>query len=45
MPEEMIAKKIPMCDAQEAFLLYKAPGGVSGKVLLTNEIEENGGML
>lgn len=45
VPEEMIAKKIPMCDAQEAFLLYKAPGGVSGKVLLTNEIEEDGGAL
>ena len=37
VPEAMIARKIPMSQAQEAFELYKMPGGVAGKVLLVNE--------
>lgn len=32
-----IFKKVPMCEAQEAFQMYKTPGLVKGKVLLVNE--------
>lgn len=34
-----IYKKIPMSQAQEAFQLYKTPGLVKGKILLSNEEE------
>lgn len=34
---ELIYKKIPMSQAQEAFQLYKVPGLVKGKILLFNE--------
>ena len=37
VPEEMIAHRIPMSQAQEAFEYYKKPGGVAGKILLVNE--------
>ena len=32
-----IYKKIPMSQAQEAFQLFKTPGLVKGKILLSNE--------
>ena len=35
--EGLIAMRLPMSKAQEAFQLYKKPGGVSGKILLINE--------
>lgn len=35
-----IYKKIPMKDAQEAFMLYKTPGQVQGKLLLSNAEED-----
>ena len=34
---DLIYKKIPMSQAQEAFQLYKTPGLVKGKILLVNE--------
>ena len=34
-----IYKKIPMSQAQEAFQLFKTPGLVKGKILLSNEEE------
>ncbi|ONI48085.1 galactitol-1-phosphate 5-dehydrogenase [Candidatus Epulonipiscioides saccharophilum] len=34
---EFVAEKIPMAQAQEAFMLFKEPGRVKGKVLLVNE--------
>ncbi len=34
---ELIGAKYPMAQAQEAFMLYKTPGAVSGRVLLVNE--------
>ena len=37
--EGLIYKKMPMSQAQEAFQMYKTPGLVKGKVLLTNEEE------
>ncbi|MCI8834081.1 MAG: galactitol-1-phosphate 5-dehydrogenase [Ruminococcus sp.] len=33
----LIYKKMPMCQAQEAFQMFKTPGLVKGKVLLVNE--------
>ncbi len=36
---ELIFKKMPMSQAQEAFQLFKTPGLVQGKILLTNEDE------
>lgn len=38
--EGFIGQQIPLSQAQEAFLLYKSAGGVTGKILLINE--ENG---
>lgn len=35
-----IFKKFPMCQAQEAFQMYKTPGVVKGKILLMNEEQE-----
>lgn len=32
-----VFKKMPMCEAQEAFQMFKTPGYVKGKVLLVNE--------
>lgn len=32
-----VYKKMPMCQAQEAFQMYKVPGMVKGKILLMNE--------
>ena len=34
---EMIYKKMPMSQAQEAFQMFKTPGLVKGKILLVNE--------
>lgn len=34
---EMVFAKYPMCQAAEAFELFKTPGAVGGKVLLVNE--------
>lgn len=37
---ELIGAKYPMSRAQEAFMLYKTPGAVSGRILLMNDMEE-----
>ncbi len=34
---ELIAEKLPMSRAQEAFMKYKVPGSVKGRILLVNE--------
>ena len=38
--EDFVYKKMPMSQAQEAFQLFKTPGLVQGKILLTNGEEE-----
>ena len=35
---ELIGARFPMSRAQEAFMLYKTPGSVSGRVLLLNDM-------
>ena len=35
--KSLIFKKMPLCEAKEAFDLYKVPGIVKGKILLMNE--------